>query len=266
AVTPRKQFDDGFRALVAMFFQRMHAGPRGRRQRRFGPRKQRRHHDEYKHGRRGDPNIDRQDAALAVHGLNPRAQFVVEKGAHSFRLDVSGDETLADVSRENEGQRAAPHFLVLRHGRDDFTGSGAPAWNLADTRHQPYSAQMLFDPLRRLRQAKPLRGGKTEGAGHPDRHAFAMDQPGAVVADELFQSMAESVAEIEKRAVALLGLVARHYGGLGFATDRNGVVKFRPTAENRRPMVLQPGEKIRPVDQAIFDHFGIAGGEFARRQ
>ena len=88
----------------------------------------------------------------------------------------------------------------------------------------------------------------------------------AVVADELFERMAEGVAEIEQRAVALLGLVARDDGGLGFAAHRDGVAQLGAACEHRLPVRFEPGEEMRPVDQAVFDDFGIAGGEFARRQ
>jgi hypothetical protein len=125
---------------------------------------------------------------------------------------------------------------------------------------------MIFNPRRGLRRAEALGDGETEGAGHANGDALAMNQTGAIVADEFFKRMTECMAEIEQSAVALFGLVTRDDGRLGFATHGYGVVKLRPAPEHGGPVIFKPGEEIRPVDQAIFDDFGIAGGEFARRQ
>ena len=78
--------------------------------------------------------------------------------------------------------------------------------------------------------------------------------------------MAECVAEIEQRAVAGLELVARHDIGLGAAGFGDRLVRAGAAGEDRAPVVFQPGEEVRPVDQAVFGDFGIAGAEFARRQ
>ncbi len=138
--------------------------------------------------------------------------------------------------------------------------------SLRDARRQADGAQMRLDPLGGLRRTETFARGKAEGAGHADRHALAMDEAGRIVADDLFQRVTKGVAEVEQRAIALLGLVAGDHRRLGLAGDRDGVLQLRPARENRRPVALQPGEEIGAVDQAVFDHFRVAGGEFARRQ
>ncbi len=86
-----------------------------------------------------------------------------------------------------------------------------------------------------------------------------MDEPRAVVADQLFEGMAESVAEIEQGAVALLGLVARDDRGLGFAAHRNGVVKLGSARKNAGQWVSSQAKKSGRVDQAVFGDLGVAG-------
>ena len=40
----------------------------------------------------------------------------------------------------------------------------------------------------------------------------------------------------------------------------------RAAGKHLAPVLLQPGEEFRPVDQPVFGDLGIAGAEFARRQ
>ena len=101
---------------------------------------------------------------------------------------------------------------------------------------------------------------------HADRHALAMHQPGAVIAGRRFQRMAEGVAEIEQRPVAGLEFVARHDIGLGAAGFGDRLGARRTAGKHVAPVLLEPGEEIRPVDQPVFGDLGIAGAEFARRQ
>ena len=64
---------------------------------------------------------------------------------------------------------------------------------------------------------------------------------------------------------ALFGFIAGDDGRLGFAAHCDGVIEFGSAPKNGGPVGLQPGEEIRPVDQAIFGDLGVSSGEFARR-
>ena len=78
--------------------------------------------------------------------------------------------------------------------------------------------------------------------------------------------MPEGVAEIEQGALAGFALVARHRNGLGTAARRDRMLARRPAREQVAPIGVEPGEECGVVDQAIFDDFGVASAEVARRQ
>ena len=75
------------------------------------------------------------------------------------------------------------------------------------------------------------------------------------------------MAEVEERAVALLGLVAHHDLGLHLAGAADRVQpRLGIAGRERRRVRLQPGEEVGVAEQAVFRHLGIAGAEVARRQ
>ena len=80
------------------------------------------------------------------------------------------------------------------------------------------------------------------------------------------QRMAERVAEIEQRALAVLALVAGDDRGLGAAGGRNRVLARRAAGEDVGVIGFEPGEKGFVAEHAIFCDFGVAGAELARRQ
>ena len=77
-----------------------------------------------------------------------------------------------------------------------------------------------------------------------------MDEPGRIVARDALERVAEGVAEVEKRAVAFLALVAHHHGGLGPAALRHGLIAFGAALEHAAPMASHQSKKtespIRP--------------------
>ena len=78
--------------------------------------------------------------------------------------------------------------------------------------------------------------------------------------------MAERVAEIEQRALAVLALVAGDDRGLGAAGGRNRMLARRAAGEDVGVVGFEPGEKGFVAEHAIFRDFGISGAELARRQ
>ena len=107
---------------------------------------------------------------------------------------------------------------------------------------------------------------EAERAGHADRHALAVDQRLAVVMGEALERVAEGVAEIEQRALALLDLVGGDDARLGGAARRDRLQPRRPAGEHRAPVAFEPGEEVAVADQAVFGHLGVAGAELARAQ
>src|SRR3546814_1328762 len=77
-----------------------------------------------------------------------------------------------------------------------------------------------------------------------------------------------AVAEVEQRAdVPRLALVGGDDARLGRNTMGNRPMPgFAVAGEQRGAVRLAPGEKDGIVDQAVFDHLGIARAQFARRQ
>ncbi|MCY1507599.1 hypothetical protein D9M68_418800 [compost metagenome] len=101
---------------------------------------------------------------------------------------------------------------------------------------------------------------------HADRNALAVHQPGAVVFGRSLQRMAEGVAEIEQRPQTVLALVRCHDLGLGLAADRDRLDASRAAGKDRLPVLFEPGEEVRLVDQPILRDLGIAGAKLAWTQ
>ena len=212
-------------------------------------------------------------AASTAHDDGPVVRAVMVRVAvlqerqHLRGRHILGDEGLADAARQDEGQRAARHLLVLGDDSRAALGVGQLARNVGHAARQADGAEMRLDPRRVVGAGKVEPRRKAMRQRHADRDRLAMHQPGAVVAGRRFQRMAEGVAEIEQRAVAGLELVAGDDIGLGAAGfgDRLRPAPA-PPANTSPPVPLQPGEEFRPVDQPVFGDLGIAGAEFARRQ
>src|SRR5262249_57242587 len=73
-----------------------------------------------------------------------------------------------------------------------------------------------------------------------------------------FQGMAEGVAQVEQRALTRLTLIARDNACLPATTDCNRVLACRPAFKYILPVPLEPGEKCRVGQQAIFRNFSVA--------
>jgi hypothetical protein len=127
---------------------------------------------------------------------------------------------------------AVHHLLVLRHQREQRLGSG---------RSPGMSARSTFIPIA-FRCARTRLGsscaeaqprGQLERQRTADGHAFTMQQA-VGIARGLFKGMAEGMAQVQKSALALFGLVAGHDAGLHL--DRAG-----HRAEARRDVPVAQG-------------------------
>ena len=132
---------------------------------------------------------------------------------------------------------------------------------------RPTASEMRLDPRRVLPGAEPELAGEAECAGHADGDALAVDEPARNRnAVRLSKRVAEGVAEIEQRALALLGLVGDDDARLGRATHRDRLRPRRAAGKHVPPARLEEFEEVPVADQAVFDHLGVAGAEFARAQ
>ena len=127
--------------------------------------------------------------------------------------------------------------------------------------------QMRGDPFRILRAAQAKARRIAEGERHAGGHALAMEQRVGKAGIGL-QRMAEGVAQVQQGAPAgRLALVIGDDRRLSAhaALDRIGA-GCRVAVQQPVGIGLAPGEEVGIVDQAIFDHLGIAGAGFAQRQ
>ena len=94
-------------------------------------------------------------------------------------LDAARDEASPDAAGEDEGQRAALHLLVLRHGveRAHRPGRSRPAHRRDASAGRRPSRWLRRAPASWPR-AEPEPGREAEGEAHPDRHALAVDEAG----------------------------------------------------------------------------------------
>ena len=107
---------------------------------------------------------------------------------------------------------------------------------------------------------------KRNARGHADRDALAVHEARRIVVGQALEGVAEGVAEIEQRALALLGLVGDDDARLGGATRRDRLGPRRTAGEDVAPAGLQEFEESPVADQAVFDHLGVAGAELALAQ
>ena len=156
-------------------------------------------------------------------------------------------------------------FLVLRDRRHQVGGRSERAGNILQSRRQAGGGEVLGDAAGILggREAEP--GGKAVREDHADGDAFAMQQAVGVAGD-LFQRVAESVAEIEQGADAGFLLVGEHEADLCLAGAGDGLGAGGAAVEDVVAMFLEPEVEGLVVDQAVLHHLGVAGGELARRR
>src|SRR5262249_48328608 len=130
------------------------------------------------------------------------AQLRSEKVAQARELDAARDEGLADAPRQDEDRSPVLHLLVLRHGLEEGVDREGAARHMGETRGQPGFGEMRLDPRGIARSGEAKCGREAERHGATDRDAFAMHEAGGIICGDGLERMAESVAEIEQRAVA----------------------------------------------------------------
>ena len=93
-----------------------------------------------------------------------------------------------------------------------------------------------------------------------------MQQP-VGIARGLFQRMAEGMAQVQQRPLALFGLVARDDPGLHLDRPGHGMQPRRRVAGDQPGAVhLQPVEEAGIAEQAVFHHLAIARQQVAPGQ
>src|SRR3984893_11485401 len=198
--------------------------------------------------------------------LTSHTQFILEEGEDLAGFDIFGDKAIADGSRKDKGEGATRDLFVLIHGIENLFGARVQARNIGQANRQANVLQMRFDPCLVLRAAKPAAHRETERTSHTNRDGLAMHKPCPIIGGDAFECMAEGMAEVEERPVALLIFIPRDNCRLRLAACRNRLNALGPAFANLAPMRFQPSTKTHVVDEAIFDNFGIAGAELPRRQ
>ena len=198
----------------------------------------------------------------------PRS-FCCRKLANQSRLDVVCDHRAADRLQQDERQPAALDLLVLRHQRHQRVGIRQPflrkARDVLQMGRQADGSKVALDAGGvGIGDHAELRG-KLRRQHHADGNAFAMEQAIGEAGCSL-QRMAESMTEIEQRALAGLALVARDDRGLGAAGGCDGMLARSAAGEDVGMVGFEPGEEGFIAQHAVFGDFGVAGAELARRQ
>src|SRR5499427_4740114 len=194
-------------------------------------------------------------------------QLYLQEVAHPRRIDIPGNHRAANGLKQDEGQLAAPDFLVLRHQGHQRVGVSEPflreARNILQMGRQTDVGKMTLHARRVSLRDHAKRGGELRRQHHADRNAFAVEQP-VGKAGCGFQRVAEGMTEIEQRTVAGFALVARHDCGLGAARGCNRVLARRTALEDLSVIFFQPAKEGCIAEHAVFGDFGITGTELAR--
>jgi hypothetical protein len=202
------------------------------------------------------------------------AEEFVQYGADIIGANIGGDECLAYAVHQNQMQTAILHLFVAAHMFDQRIPLARTRRQLAGMGRQAVRRQVAghAQPIGGIAETHPGRQAKRQNDADTDRLAV---QQRAAIAAFGFERMGKGVAEIEQRAVAAFALIFGDDTRLGAATFGNGMapgsgitatITMAITIEDRPTIGLEPGVKFGIVNQAVFDHFAVTGGQFARRQ
>src|SRR3984893_18103617 len=137
-------------------------------------------------------------------------QLRLQEVANFRRIDVPCDDGATDGFEQDEGQLAAPNFLVLRHQSQQRVGIRKPflreASDVLQMGRQTDIGKVTLHPRSVGWRDHGERGGELRRQHHADRHALAMEQA-VGKSGRGFQRMAEGMAEIEQCAIAGFALV-----------------------------------------------------------
>ena len=224
---------------------------------------------------RDSERLERQSATGDLHAASERMfsisqtlarralRRLVEEGGEALGIDRAVEIGAADAVGEDQGQRAAVILFVAGDPVEQARGAATVA-DVGEPRRQPGGGEVHRDAVGVGGGAGADLGRVAEGEDHSDCHRLAVEQgaePGFA-----FDGVAEAVAEVEQGAPA--GAVLDVAGddprlGADRGGDGVGLVVAVP-GEQAGAFALAPGEESGVVDQAIFDHFGIAGAKLAR--
>ena len=97
-------------------------------------------------------------------------------------------------------------------------------------------------------------------------HTFAMQQPVGIPRSR-FQRMAEGMAQVQKRPLALFGFIARNDSGLHRHRNPHRMLAQPGVARHHAGGIdLQPVEETGVAQQPVFHHLAIARQKIAARQ
>src|SRR5690348_9869601 len=165
--------------------------------------------------------------------------------------------SFADTRSKDETKSASASFLVGMHEVNQLLGM-----DVGPRRKRPHAADERND-------AGDLVGGgeadfvaEERGGHHAPSDGFAVLVDAII--GEGFESVAESVAEIEDFAEAGLALVAADDASFDLKRAGNQIGECRRiTTQNSIEIFLQIGKELRVRDDAVLDNFGEAAAVLA---
>ena len=207
------------------------------------------------------------DRFRAASALRPPPASASPSSARTgAEVDVAGDEGVADVAGEHEGDAAVAHLLVLRPSARPAPRrrAASPGMSARPALH-PHGGEVRRDPARRLLRAEPERGPRAR------RRAGSRSPPprrAAAGRNSRWRPRARG-----RRCGRGSGARARPARSRRARRSRpssrrsgapRGARAAASPARERRAVRLEPGEEAGVAEQAVLRHLGVAGEEVAR--
>ena len=158
-----------------------------------------------------------------------------EDGGKVPKIDVAGDEGLADPPHQHEGERTRANFLVLAHAFDELIRRPASVGDAIKADRQADGLEVAANTVPVFRRAQPHPNRQIEGHDHADGDGLAVMERVRIAAVG-FERMAEGVAQVQKRALALFTFIRCDDRRLGLAAFNDDVTAGLGVAiDNRFP-------------------------------
>ena len=194
---------------------------------------------------------EQQTGDRVVHRVK---SFSARNARTSRRIDIAGDEGLADAAHQDEGEPAALEpSCPARSDPSSHRSSGQlPPGTALTWVGRPTAARCAMTRSASASATSPRRAENSNASAMPSADRLAVQQPVGEAGGRL-ERMAEGVAEIEQHAVAGLALVARDDRGLGAAAHRDGVLaRMAPPANRSRQLASSQAKKAASPSSPYF--------------
>ena len=206
----------------------------------------------------GQPVVDVMVASIS-------RKLIGEEGAHVAPASTSGaTKACADAARQDEGELAALHLLVLRDQVHQRVGVRHAAGDVRRCGRQADRREMRARRARRRPRrsgpSAPKIGRPAPCRSPPPRHAAAgrrSRRPPSSAWPKVWPRLSSARSPVSRSSRATIAALARQLAAM--ACSRAGAA-----GEDVAPVRFQPGEERGIAEQPVFGDLGIAGAEFAR--